>query len=104
MKYKINGKTVTKQEWDSRPGVGLNVRAGEIPLGTVAYSETKPLVSDGLGCLKNQVPEMREEIRKRNIRGVQVLDNGQLSFTSRRARRDVCRMRGLVDGDGGYSD
>ena len=101
-RYKINGKYVTQQEWDAHEGVGLE--EGEAPMGTVAYTESNPLISDGLGCLKNQVPEMREEIRKRSIKGVRVLDNGQLEITSRRGRNDVLDMRGRHDMDAGYGD
>jgi hypothetical protein len=100
--YRINGKKVTKQEWDAHPGVGLS--RGEVPLGTVAYKEHEPLISEGLGCMKSQVPEMREVIRKHNIRGVRCLDSGQLEITSRRGRRELLRVRGLVDADGGYGD
>ena len=104
VKYKINGKEVTKEEWDARPGVGL--RAGHVPLGTVAYRADKPLISEGLGCLPNQVPEMREAIKRHGIRGVRVLNNGALEITSRTGRRDVGRMRPipLHDAEGGYSD
>lgn len=102
--YKINGKTVTKQEWDARPGVGLRLRRGEVPLGTVAYSDSKPLLSEGLGCMRDQVPEMRQIIKQHNIQGVMVRDNGQLEITSRRGRRELLRVRGLADADGGYSD
>lgn len=101
IKYKINGKEVTKEEWDSRKGRGLK---GGVPLGTVAYSESKPLISEGLGCMKSQVSEMREIIHKHNIKGVVVRDSGQLEITSRRGRRDLLRVRGLADADGGYSD
>ena len=102
MKYKINGKEVTKEEWDARPGVGL--KPGAVPMGTVAYTDTNPLISEGLGCLRHQVPEMRQAITEHGIRGVHVRDNGQLEITSRRGRRDLLRLRGRVDGDGGYSD
>jgi len=100
-RYKINGKYVSREEWDAREGAGL---AGGAPMGTVAYSESSPLISDGLGCLKNQVPEMRKEIRKHNIKGVRVLSNGQLEISSRQGRRELLRVRGLVDSDGGYGD
>ncbi len=73
-------------------------------MGTVAYSGSSPLMSDGLGCLKSQVPEMREAIRKHNIKGVLVLDSGQLEITSRRGRKELLRMRGKCDGDGGYGE
>ena len=97
--YKINGREVTKEEWDATPGAGWGV-----PLMTVAYSESKPLISEGLGCMRSQVQDMRDAIRKRNIRGVRVLDTGQLEITSRRGRREVLHMRGLADAEGGYSD
>ena len=47
---------------------------------------------------------MREVIRKHNIQGVKVRDNGQLEITSRRGRRELLRVRGLVDADAGYGD
>jgi hypothetical protein len=100
--YKINGQVVTKEEWDARPGVGLDFR--HAPMGTIAYTESNPLLSEGLGCMKSQVGEMREELRRNNIRGVRVLDSGQLEITSRRGRRELMRLRGLADADGGYSD
>ena len=101
IKYKINGKEVTKAEWDSRKGVGLR---GGVPMGTVAYTESKPLISEGIGCMRSQVPEMREVIRQHNIKGVSVRDNGSLEITSRRGRRELLRVRGLADAEGGYGD
>jgi hypothetical protein len=68
------------------------------------YREHDPLISDGCGVMKAQVPETREAIQKHGIQGAAVLDNGQIRFTSRRARRDFLRMRGLVDNDGSYGD
>ena len=101
IRYKINGKEVTKEQWDAKQGAGFD---GTFPLGTVAYSADKPLLSDGIGCMRAQVPEMREVIRRHNIQGVFVRDNGQLEITSRRGRKELLRVRGLVDADGGYSD
>ena len=83
---------------------GGNVGGEGIPMGTAAYSDSSPLVSEGLGCMKSQVPEMREDIRKHNIKGVRVLDSGQLEITSRRGRAKLCRMRGKCDAEGGYGD
>ena len=101
IKYKINRQEVTKEEWDARPGVGLH---GGVPMGTVAYSESKPMISEGLGCMKSQVPEMRETIARNGIKGVRVLNSGQLEITSRQGRRDLLRVRGLVDSEAGYGD
>ena len=99
-KLKLNGKVVTPAEFHRKGPVGGEGIAGV----SKAYSDAKPLVSDGLGCMKDQVPEMREAIQERGIRGVRVLENGQLTFTSRRGRREVMAMRGLHDADGGYGD
>lgn len=104
IRYKINGVEVSKAEWEARKGVGF--KPGQPSMGTVAYSDSKPLISDGLGCLPSQVPEMREAIRRHGIQGVRVLNNGALEITSRRGRKEVGLMRPipLVDADGGYGD
>lgn len=104
VRYKINGKYVTTKQWNARKGVGL--AAGEVPMGTVAYPVSDPLISEGLGCMRSQVPEMRAAIKKRSIRGVCVRDNGQLEITSRQGRKEVGAMRPtpLHDAEGGYSD
>ena len=98
--YRINGKRVTSEQWDAYQGLGLK----GVPMGTVAYSESKPLCSEGLGCMRAQVPEMRQIIKERQIQGARVLDNGSVEFTSRAARRELLRVRGFVDNDGGYGD
>ena len=97
--YCVNGKEVSREEFTE--GVPWSV---EIPMTSDTYTEHDPLISDGMGCMKSQVPEMREMIRKHGIQGAQVMDNGQIRFTSRRARKEVLERRGLVDADGGYSD
>ena len=99
-KLKINGQEVTEKEFHKNGPVG----GSGAPMTTTAYSEAKPLISDGLGCMKSQVSEMRDEIKKHNIHGVRVLDSGQLEIVSRRGRREVLRMRQLVDAEGGYGD
>lgn len=102
MKYhlRLNGKKVSGKDFHRRGPVG----GSGVPMTNNAYSQADPLISEGLGCMRGQVPEMREAIRERGISGVEVLDSGQLSITSRRGRKEICRMRGLADADGGYSD
>jgi hypothetical protein len=70
------------------------------------YSESDPLISEGLGCMKHQVPEMRRAVERHGLTGVRVRDNGSVELTSRgdAGRRGLLRMRGLVDNDGGYGD
>lgn len=107
IKYKINRQKVTKEEWDARPGVGLH---GGVPMGTVAYSESKPLISDALGCIKSEVPKMRAMVKDEKIQGVRILDSGAVRITSRSGRRKLIKVlneiRGcrMVDADGGYGD
>jgi hypothetical protein len=99
--YVLNGKKVSREEFlAGATGEGLKSR----PRTANTYRDHDPLVSDGLGCLRAQVPEMREFIRRHNIKGVVVRDSGQLEITSRRGRRELCRERGLCDADGGYGD
>jgi len=100
-KLKLNGKVVTPAEFrrgGKIGGEGIPMFAGS------AYSTAKPLVSDGVGCMKAQVSEMRDAIKARGIVGAHVRDNGQIEFTSRRARKEVMAMRGLHDNEGGISD
>lgn len=98
MIYRINGKEVSRQEFLK------GARANGIPPMTNTYRGHDPLISDGLGVMKAQVPEMREAIARRGIQGVRVKDNGQLEITSRRGRKEVLRMRGFVDNEGGFGD
>lgn len=100
---KYNGKVVTKEELDAL----LPPKKGWIkapPMATNTYSEHDPLISEGCGVMKSQVKETRDMIRQHNIQGAAVHDNGQIRFTSRRARKEFLARRGLVDNDGSYSD
>ena len=101
MSYKLNGKTVDRDEFCA--GARPNWLAAP-PMTANTYREHDPLISDGCGVMKAQVPETREAIRQHGIQGAAVLDNGQIRFTSRRARKQFLRMRGLVDSDGSYGD
>jgi hypothetical protein len=101
MTYTLNGKPVTREEFLK----GANDDFLKAPaLASNTYSQHDPLKSDGLGCMKSQVPELRSVIRKHNIQGVQVKNDGQLEITSRRGRKELLRVRGLVDSDGSYGD
>lgn len=101
MTYKLNGKEVTREAFVS--GAKRDWLAGP-PMTANTYTEHDPLLSDGCGVMKNQVPETRELVRRHGIRGAAVMDNGQIRFTSRRARKEFLSMRGLVDNDGGFGD
>ena len=97
--YVMNGKEVTRDEFLAGKRWELKT-----PMTANTYRDHDPLLSDGIGCMKSQVSEMREVIRKHNIKGVIVRDSGQLEITSRRGRKELLRVRGLADADGGYGD
>jgi hypothetical protein len=99
--YTVNGKEVTREEF--RQG-GKDDWLEAPPMASHTYSAHDPLVSDGLGCLKSQVKQLRETIKRHSIQGVEVKNDGQLEITSRRGRKELLAVRGLVDNDGGYSD
>jgi hypothetical protein len=96
--------------WDHATGQSVEVTDAKPRLLSVpaigAYSEARPLISEGLGCLPHQVPEMRKLVKERQLTGVTILDSGQAAFTSRGkcGRKGLSNMRGLVDADGGYGD
>lgn len=106
---KYNGKVVTKAEldkvlppkkdWLTQPAMAANT-----------YTEHDPLISEALGCMKSQVPEMRKLIETEGIQGVRILDSGQARITSRRGRNHLMRVLTEIrgnkyhDADGGYGD
>jgi hypothetical protein len=101
--FKLNGKSVTRDEFiaDCKNDNWFN----EPPaMASNTYSEHDPLISDGCGVMKSQVKEAREVAKKYGIVGMAVMPNGQIRFTSRRARKEWLRVRGHADMDGGYSD
>ena len=102
-KIKYNGKTVTKDELNALMPPKSDWLEGA-PMVANTYSEHDPLISEGCGVMKAQVGETREAIKTHNIQGASVHNNGQIRFTSRRARKDFLAMRGLNDQDGGFSD
>jgi len=101
--FKLNGKSVTRDEFiaDCKNDNWFN----EPPaMASNTYSEHDPLISDGCGVMKSQVGEAREMIARHRIQGAKVLNNGQVRFTSRRARKEWLQRRGLNDQDAGWSD
>lgn len=101
--YSFNGKSVTKEELDRLMPPKANWLEAP-PMAANTYSEHDPCVSEGCGVMKSQVGEARAAIKQHGIQGAQVLNSGQIRFTSRNARKEFLKMRGFVDNDGGYSD
>lgn len=101
IRRKYNGRYVTEAELNKL----MPRKKLEGPAMTAnTYTEHDPLISDGCGVMKDQVGETRDMIRRHNIQGAAVMDNGQIRFTSRRARKEFLSRRGLKDNDGSYGD
>jgi hypothetical protein len=100
---KYKGKPITAEELDKvMPKKADWLESPAMASNT--YTEHNPLVSEGCGVMRSQVKETRDLIKQHSIQGAAVLDSGQIRFTSRRARNEFLRMRGLHDLDGGYGD
>ena len=103
MKYIVNGNPVSREEFVARGAKNKRwMKDGAFVPKT--YQIHDPLISEGLGVMKSQVQEAREVIRRHNIQGVSINDNGQAIITSRRGRKEYSIVRGLRDADAGYSD
>lgn len=106
---KYNGKVVTKEELDELLPPKEDWLEGPAMTANT-YTEHDPLISEALGCIKSQVPEMRKLIESEGVQGVRILDGGQARITSRRGRNHLMRLlteiRGTKyrDADAGYGD
>lgn len=100
---KYNGMEVSKGELDTYMPPKKDWLDGPA-MSANTYTEHDPLISEGCGVMKAQVGDAREMIRRHNIQGAAVHDNGQIRFTSRRARKEFLAMRGLVDNEASYGD
>ena len=106
---KYNGKEVSKGELDTYLPPKEDWLDGP-SMSSNTYTEHDPLISEALGVMKSQVPEMRKTLEREKIPGVAILDNGQARITSRRGRNKLMelyeKMRGnkYHDVDGGYGD
>jgi hypothetical protein len=72
--------------------------------GGGAYSEARPLLSVASGVPKHMTQELRDFVKERKLKGVEVLDTGEVQFTSRSGRKEYLKARGMIDNDGGYGD
>ena len=101
--FKLNGKSVSRDEFLATAPPKKNWFS-EPPVVSNTYSEHDPLINQGGGVMKSQVQEGRDLIRKHNIQGVQVRNDGSMRYTSQRGRKEWHNRRGMHDLDGGFSD
>jgi len=100
---KYKGKEVTQEELDRLMPRKANWLEAP-PMVANTYTEHDPWLSDGCGVMKSQIEKARKDIKKHNIQGAAVLPDGKIRCTSRRARNEWLKHRGLHDIDGGYGD
>jgi hypothetical protein len=62
-----------------------------------------PLCSTAAGCPPEQIPEMQAALHARGAYA-DFRPNGDIVFESRRHRKQICRILGLHDRQGGYGD
>jgi hypothetical protein len=100
--YKINGETVSKEEWDrymrDRP------RSVGVPMTANTYRGHEPLESLALSCHRDMVPEYRDKAKRLGLTGIKWDKDGDCTITSRRDRATWLRSQEQSDADGGYSD
>jgi len=70
----------------------------------MAISEGTPWKSQSCGCHPTQVKQFNEDMKRHGIQCAHMHNDGTLECTSRKARKNVMKMRGLFDKDAGYGD
>ncbi len=105
MKYVLNGKEVTKEEFLAGKKWELNT-----PMTSNTYTEHDPWISESTGVLPSQVKAEREKLAKYQEKGlltaVRIRDDGTVACTSRgeQGRVGWMQYRKQVDYDGGFGD
>jgi len=67
------------------------------------YKGVWPVLSDAAGVHPDQIPEAKARAAARGVK-IDFTSDGRAIFESPRQRREYCRLRGLRDMNGGYSD
>ncbi len=97
-RYIIDGKEVTKAEWDEAfpPRLGVPAIGGNSSSGW-------PMVSEALAVNPKQIKKVMERNRKHNLH-INYDIEGRPVLQDRGQRRDLMRIEGAHDQDGGYGD
>ena len=103
-RYKINGRAVTKEEFDAHPpitsaGVGIRPSVGQ------HFSDSTPRRSYSMGVSPGeQLDKARELLRQHNITGVKYAEKGNCFVTDTRDRGRFARVFGEAVGLGPLHD
>ena len=100
MKFKLNGKEVSRRQFlKKKAGVKGIFEEG----GFRGAPSNWPLYSDALGCLPTEVPEQTRVLNEAGLHA-EFDSVGRMKLESRGHRKKMCRLFGLIDRSGGYSD
>jgi hypothetical protein len=107
-RYRINGREVSKEEFDAHPPLPGLPDTGMIAQG---YSESHPGHSIAMGCHPDQVDLMNNTMKQHGVQGVEWDRSGKCKITSRKGRAKAMPIFGQMvglqnchDEDAGYSD
>lgn len=99
----LNGKEVTPRQFHRKGPIG----GIGIPMISNTFTEANPWIGDiGSGVLPSQVEDTRKLVASRGLTAVRILDDGRVACTSGgdTGRMGWYKLKGGVDGDGGYRE
>lgn len=97
-RWYIDNKEVTEAEYNQAfPYKPLDLS------GNMGLCGWTPIVSEAMCYHPKQVAEAREFYKKKGI-NVEIRPTGHVVFATRQQRREVLRVNGIHDNQGGYGD
>lgn len=102
--FEIEGKEVSEEEYRRKTVSNLkSLWEGGPPL--IGHTPSCwPMTSTALGVHPSQVKEAMERNKAHGITGVSYDEDGDAILSDRGARRDLMRLEGFHDRNGGYGD
>lgn len=98
-RYLLNGKEVTKAEFDRAFPDKKMAANGECSL----LGWHKPIASEAMAVHPEQIGEVMERNKKHGVH-IEYLPDGCPKLTSREQRRQLMRIEGYHDNNGGFGD
>jgi hypothetical protein len=100
----LEGKEVTREEFDAAFPAKLDdlLEEGQAPDGH--RPSAWPMISDALAVHPKQIEQAMERNKRMGVAGVEYLQDGRAVLKDRGMRRDLNRVEGFHDNNGGYMD
>jgi hypothetical protein len=102
--FEVEGREVSEDEYRARTGSNLQslFTGGPPMIGNTP--SCWPMESEALAIHPSQIKEATERNKRNGITGVSYAPDGTAILADRGARRDLMRLEGLHDRNGGYGD